>query len=151
MRFRNPILNLRVIGMKRWGPTFVRVVLGIIFISHGWDKVIDLWGWIAAGQEWGFVNYVAFMPLFPPVFWAICATLAEFLGGILVFIGYRTRTASFFLAFVMVVALMGVHVPKGLGPEVGFIGEIEFPLALLAMAVSLMLSGPGRYSVELKR
>jgi putative oxidoreductase len=140
-----------VITVKRWGPTFLRIVLGLIFIAHGWDKVTGLWGWIAQGQEWGFVNYVVFMPLFPPVFWAVCATLAEFLGGILVFIGYRARMASFFLATVMIVALLGIHVPKGLGPEAGLISEIEFPLALLAMAVSLMLSGPGRYSVKLRR
>jgi putative oxidoreductase len=145
------ILTQRVIAVKRWGPTFLRLVLGLIFIVHGWEKVTDLWGWMAQGQEWKFVNYVAFMPLFPPAFWAICATLAEFLGGILVFIGFRTRLAATFLAFVMFVALFGVHVPQGGPGVIGFVKEIEKPLALLAMAVCLILAGPGRYSITLKK
>ncbi len=144
----NPIN--RVITVKRWGPLFLRVVLGLIFVVHGWEKVTGLWGWMAQGDEWRFVGTVAFMPLFPPVFWATCATLAEFLGGILVFVGYRTKLASFFLVIVMLVAL-GVHVPQGGPGFIGFVKEIEKPLALLVMAISLMLSGSGRYSIKLKR
>lgn len=110
-----------------------------------------LFHWVVNGESWGFVNYVTFMPVLPATFWATCAALAEFFGGILVFVGYRTRLASLSLGFVMIVALFGVHVPKGLQPDVGLMGEIEFPLALLAMAVCLILTGPGRFSITLKK
>lgn len=150
------ILTERVIAVKRmqkWGPTILRVVLGIIFIDHGWDKVQGLYGYLQ-GAEWGFVNFVGSIPflvILPNVLWATLATAAEFLGGILVVLGYRTRLASFGLSMVMLVALLGVHLPKAMGPKVGFMGEIELPLALMAMAVSLLFTGPGRYSIELKK
>ncbi|MFB6355919.1 MAG: DoxX family protein [bacterium] len=89
---------------------------------------------------------------YPPLFWAVCAALAEFVGGIFVLLGFNIRWASAFVGFVMVVAILGVHVPKALGdPKIGLFGEIEFQLSLLAMSISLILTGPGRYSIKIEK
>lgn len=109
------------------------------------------WNWMLHGQEWGFTNFVTFMPLLPASFWAICATFAEFFGGILVLLGYWTRLGSLAISIVMIVALFGVHFPEGTQPDVSLVSEIEFPLALLAIAISLLMTGPGRYSVKIKK
>lgn len=126
---------------SRWAPFLIRLVLGIIFIKHGWGKVQGMWEWMYYGAEWQFVSHVTFMPVLPAWMWAIAATAAEFLGGIAALIGWKVQWAGFFLAVVMVTALLGVHLPTMQG--------WEKPLALLVMAISLMLTGPGRWSVEL--
>jgi putative oxidoreductase len=138
----------RVISVKRldkWAPTIIRLVLGLIFINHGWGKVQGMVSWLN-GSGWGFVgnvSHIGFLVILPPVVWAILATLAEFVGGILVVVGYRVKPAALSLACVMLVAIFGVHLPAG--------ESVEFQVALLAMAISLILSGPGRYSVKLKK
>lgn len=132
-------------GTAKWGPTLIRLVLGLVFLWHGWGKVQGFIGWIQ-GYEWGFVGLVAsinFLVILSPVIWALMATLAEFVGGILILLGYKTRVAALAITAVMVVAIAGVHLPAG--------DNIEKQLALLTMAVSLILTGPGRYSIKIKR
>lgn len=129
--------------LRGFGPLVIRIVLGIIFVLHGWGKVQGLWGYVVNGDPWGFVGLVSFMPLLPAVIWAILATLAEFLGGILVLLGMEVRWAAVFLSINMLVAIFGVKLPAG--------GNVELELSLLAMAVSLILSGAGRYSIKFQR
>jgi putative oxidoreductase len=142
------MVTKRVISVKRldkWAPTVIRLVLGLIFINHGWMKVQGMVSWLNGGS-WelvGKVGSIGFLVILPPVVWAILATVAEFVGGILVTVGYRIKPAALALALVMVVAIFGDHLPAG--------ESVEFQTALLAMAVSLVLSGPGRYSVKLKK
>lgn len=130
-------------GNSRWAPFLIRLVLGVIFLKHGWGKVQGMWGALMHDAEWQFVQFVSFMPILPAWLWAFFATAAEFLGGLAVLVGWRVRWGAFFLAVVMVVALTGVHLPTMEG--------WEKPLALLVMATSLILTGPGHWSMELRR
>lgn len=132
--------------LKGYGPFILRLVLGAIFIIHGWGKVQGLYGYLFQGAEWGFIDTVAglhYLPTWPPLFWAACATLAEFVGGICVLLGFKTRWAAGFIGIVMIVATVGVHLPAN--------DNVEFQLALLAMACSLIASGPGRWSVKIEK
>ncbi len=128
-------------NLRGYGPLVIRLVLGIIFVLYGWNKVLGLWGYVVNGDPWSFVELVSFMPLLPAVIWAILSTLAEFLGGILVLLGMEVRWAAVFLSIDMLVAIFGVGLP----------GNVELELCLLAMAVSLILSGAGRYSIKFQR
>ncbi len=142
------MITKRVIDVKhleKWAPTLLRLVLGVIFINHGWGKVRGFFKWLNQ-SEWGLVGNVSgieFLIILPPVAWAILATVAEFVGGIFVLVGFRTRLAALSISLVMVVAIFGVHLPAG--------DNIEFQLALLAMALSLIFSGSGRFSIQFKR
>jgi len=132
--------------LKGYGPFILRLVLGPIFIIHGWGKVVGLYGYLINGTEWGFLGMVSglqYVPSWPPIFWAICATLAEFIGGIFVLIGLKTRWAGVFIAMVMMFAMVGFHIPGG--------DNVEKQLALFSMAVSLIASGAGRWSVRVKK
>ncbi len=127
---------------KSWGPSVIRLVLGVTFIYMGWGKLTDAYSWLFGGQQFGFAGMVSFMPLLPAWLWGLAAMLAEFLGGICVLLGYKVRVAGFFISIVMIVAILGVKLP---GPGL-FEARLDF--ALLAMAVSLILTGAGKLAVE---
>jgi len=139
--------------LKEYGPLVLRLILGAIFIVHGWGKVSGMFGYFVHGTDWSFVNLVEFMPVFPAIIWAILASLGEFLGGIFVFLGYQARWAAAIIAVVMLAAIFGVHVPRGFDPEAAatLFGEIEYPLALLSMSISIVLTGSGRFSIRIQK
>jgi putative oxidoreductase len=75
----------------------------------------------------------------------LLAGSAEFFGGLALIIGLLVRPAAAVLAIAMLVAIFSVHVGNGL-----FMSKngYEFGLALLAVSVSLLLSGAGRASID---
>ena len=73
------------------------------------------------------------------------AALSELIGGVLMFFGLLTRVCAFFLACTMFVAVIGVHWPAFFASNKGF----EYPLALLAMCLALLISGGGIASIDL--
>ena len=83
--------------------------------------------------------------LAPGYLLALMAGSAEFFGGIALIIGLLARPAAAVLAVTMVVAIATVHLANGF-----FMSNngYEFGLALLAGAVSLLISGGGRASVD---
>lgn len=115
-------------------PLVLRAVLGAIFIAHGYQKV--------GGGLGGFSQSVARLGFPAPHVFAWAAALAEFLGGICVLVGLFTRYAALSIAIVMTVAVTRVHLHQGL------IGGYEYPLALLAVAVAVMLTGAGPLSFD---
>jgi len=114
----------------------LRVVLGIIMLVHGWPKLSNLGGTIEGFTGMG-------IPL--PALSAIFATVVEVGGGILILIGALSDIAGLLFAIDMLGAITFVHAKKGFSVSEG---GIEFPLALLAMALAVALAGSGRYSVK---
>lgn len=119
----------------------LRVVLGLIMIPHGMQKLFGAFG--GPGLE-GTAAFFATIGLTPGSFWAWVAALVEFGGGILLVVGLLTRVAAFLVAAQMAAAILKTHVPKFFVSE----GGMEFPLALAAMAVSVLLLGAGPLSVD---
>ena len=113
----------------------LRVVLGLIMIYHGWPKVTDLGGTIEGFTGMG-------VPL--PVVSAVFSTVVEFGGGLLLLIGVLTDVAGLLFVIDMLGAIAVVHAKNGFSVEKG---GVEFPLALLTMALAIALAGPGRYAV----
>ena len=117
----------------------LRVVLGVIMIYHGWPKVTGLGGVIEGFTQMG-------VPL--PALAAVFATVAEFGGGLLMLIGAFTDIAGLLFAIDMLGAIVLVHAKNGFAAGKG---GIEWPLALLAMALAIALAGPGRYALQRDR
>ena len=73
-------------------------------------------------------------------FWAYLVTLVEFLGGIAIVLGLGvySRVAAKLLSITMIVVIYLAH---------GNFAMMLAPVALLFMTLSLMFTGPGKYSV----
>lgn len=119
------------------GLTVLRVVVGIVFLVHGYQKLFHM-GFHGVA---GFFGHAG-VPL--PMVSAVVVTLVEFLGGIALVAGLGVRIAATLLAVDMAVAILVVHLKHGFYNPMGF----EFPLTLLAAAVCLALSGGGMFSLK---
>ena len=71
--------------------------------------------------------------------------LAQVAGGLAVLFGILTRLGAACLAIVMLGAIFTVHLPHGF--NIGD-GGIEYALTQFLIAIALMLTGPGAYSLS---
>ena len=90
-----------------------------------------------------------------PVFLGYLAAYAEFFGAILLIAGLLTRLDALLLAGTMFVAVFVVQLPDAArDPDAAghrfasAMHSIELPLAMLAMAATILIIGPGRFSVD---
>jgi putative oxidoreductase len=124
-----------------WVALPLRIALGIIMFAHGAQKVVGMYG----GRGWSaWISGEAPLGLRPSWLWLAAAAVAEFLGGILVFFGALTRIGALGIALTMLVAIIGVHWGAFFAGNRG----IEFPLALFAMALTLIITGGGQASID---
>ena len=116
----------------------LRAALGLVFVLHGWQKltVFGLTGLSGYLAQTG-------MPL-PTVNAAILITV-ELAGGLALIAGLGTRIVSALLAFTMAVAVALVHLPNGFFAQNN---GYEFPLTLMLVLLSLVMSGAGAYSID---
>ena len=73
----------------------------------------------------------------------ILAVFSEFLAPIFIIIGYKTKFFSFFPAATMFVVAFIVHWGDPFG-------TVEKALLFLTVFVILMMTGPGKYSIDRK-
>ena len=125
-----------------WTPLALRIPVGIIFVAHGAQKLFGAFGGYGLKGTGQFMDSIG---LNPGYMMALLAGSAEFFGGLALLFGLLVRPAAATLAFAMVVAILAVHIDKGL-----FMANngYEFGLALLAASVALLISGAGRLSVD---
>jgi putative oxidoreductase len=71
----------------------------------------------------------------------VCTILTELVGGALIALGLLTRAATISLVFTFLVVVFVVKWGKGFG-------EMELGATFLAMYVILLLTGPGRLSLD---
>ena len=124
------------------GLLLLRLVLGVVFIYHGSQK---LFGWFEGSGMEGFTKAVEGLGMTMPSagFNAYAAALSEFGGGILLILGLFVRVAGFFLAATMAVAVFVVHS----GAFAVKSGGMEYALTLGVVSVALCLMGGGRLGV----
>lgn len=126
--------------LARWGPTILRLIVGVVFVAHGWQKLT------AFGVD-GLAGFLGSIGIPLAGLAAPLLIAVELLGGVALILGLFTRPIGTALAAVMLVAMVSVHLPNGfyISPEgVG----IEFTLTLFAASVSLALLGPGAAALE---
>jgi putative oxidoreductase len=124
------------------GPLVLRVLVGLIFVAHGAQK---LFGWFGGYGLDGTGQFFGSIGLNPGTLMALLAGAAEFFGGLALIFGVLVRPAAVSLAFAMLVAIFAVHVDKGFFADKG---GYEYALALFAASLSLVFSGGGRYAVD---
>ena len=123
--------------LHEWGLAVLRIVVGIVFLAHGGQKLF-VWGF------GGVAGAFAKMGIPLPTVSAVVVSLAEFAGGAALVFGLLTRWAAGLLSIVMLVATIGVHWKGGFFAPQG----IEYPLTLLAATVALALAGSGAAALD---
>jgi putative oxidoreductase len=122
------------------GLLFLRVGIGMMFMIHGYPKLSGgPESWEALGgalSELG-INFM-------PTTFGFMAATSEFFGGLLLALGLLTRPACFFLFSTMAMAT-AMHISKE-DPFRIYSHALEAGILFL----SLMLIGPGRYSLDEK-
>ena len=123
--------------MKDWGLAILRVVVGVTFFMHGWQKLFQfgLAGVTAAFGQMG-------APL--PELTGPLVSVLEFVGGAALLVGLGTRWVAALLAIDMLAAILIAHLPDGFFAPQGF----EIPLLLLGGVVALVLAGPGAFALD---
>ena len=125
----------------------LRVILGVVFIPHGYSKVFG---------SGGVAKFASSLPSYGiPTILGYIAAYSELAGGILLILGLLTRIDALLLAGTMFVAAFVVQLPDALhDPDAAgnrlfaSIRAMELPLSILAAMMALMLLGGGRFSLD---
>jgi len=127
-----------------WVPVPLRLGVGTIMTVHGLGK-LGFGPLASPGGVPGFAEVLASLgvPLAIVAAWGV--TLVEFVGGLLLLAGLFVRYVAVLVAADMTVATLLVHLPNGFAVSEG---GFEFTFLLALAALSLVLSGPGTFSLE---
>ena len=125
-------------NMGGWSLALLRIVLGFIFLYHGYIKLF------AKDVFPNTVTYFAGLGLPVPAYSALLVSVVEFAGGLFMVLGVVTRWSSALLLVNMLTAFFLVHLNKGfLVSEGGY----EFVLALIAGLAAVLANGAGNLSL----
>jgi putative oxidoreductase len=113
---------------------FLRLVLGVILMAHGWPKIKNMRQTAHNFNDMGFR---------PGMLWGMVVAFLEFFGGILLLLGLGVRTISFFLLIQFVVIIIWKLVKR-----MPFVGGWEFDFVILAVSATLLAFGPGLFSLS---
>lgn len=130
----NKIWGEFVGGRAAWGLLAIRLVFGGALVLHGMQKMGSPFGWMGPGAPVpGALQFLAFF--------------AELGGGLALLFGLLAPLAALGVFFDMLVATLMAH---GADPWVNAPGKPskEAALGYLAFALLMLLSGPGRLSLD---
>lgn len=125
------------LALLRWGLVPLRVVVGLVFLMHGGQKLFvfglggtaDIMGKLGMGL---------------PSLAAALVIAAELLGGLAIFSGLYARWAGAALAIEMLVAIPVARLHGGFFAPYG----LEFELTLLGACLTFAALGSGGISLE---
>jgi putative oxidoreductase len=124
----------------------LRLIVGYIFVSHGHQKLFKK----DFGPK-GFAGFLKNLNIPFPLFFSYVTGTVEFFGGVLLILGLLTRLDALLIAIVLIVAMWKVKFKTGLLTKVmegGWAGGYELDLALFAVAIVLLISGGGTFSLD---
>ena len=123
---------------KDVGLLFLRVSIGLIFVWHGYPKIMGGPSqWHVMGRVLQDIGIQAF-----PAFWGFMAAFAEFIGGLFIILGIGTRLFAILLTLLMSL-IMFLSLKQGAGALIAspFLKDI-------IIFLSLVIMGSGKYSVD---
>jgi putative oxidoreductase len=75
-----------------------RIMLGLIFVMSGWGKLMNISGFVATMSQRGLPDLLGYI-----------APFVEFIGGVLLIIGFATRYASLVMLLFIIIASFSSH------------------------------------------
>ncbi|ASU32549.1 DoxX family protein [Mucilaginibacter xinganensis] len=128
---------------RNFGLLIIRVGLGLMFIFHGYPKLLGgQKEWEQTGSAMGYVGIH-----FLPTVWGLLAALTETVGGVLLILGLGFRLVCLLMVINLLVAIeFHLHQSGEMGGLMGASHAIEDCI----MFAGLLFVGPGKYSVDKK-
>lgn len=132
-------------GAGDWGLLALRVALGIIFIYHGYSKLLKV---PPIGGPGGLAKGLQTLGFPVPLFLAWVVALVEVPGAAALILGLFTRWVSLIIAIEMAVVIFRVKRGRGVAFTARDTTGWEFDFINLAAALALMLLGAGSISLD---
>ena len=124
------------------GLLILRLVGGLTLSAHGLQKLVP---WQGSSGFTGSTQLLRKQGFKPAWFWAALAVMGELGGGLSVAFGFLTPLGAAGIVGAMGIAVFKSHWKNGFWAQKhGY----EYALALLGVAVTLGLTGPGNYSLD---
>jgi putative oxidoreductase len=120
----------------------LRLAAGTSFVFHGSQKLFGAFGGLGIK---GFTKFIGSLGIPYAEINAWLAAGTEFFCGIALIVGFFSRLASIPLIIVMGVAIYSVTGKKGFNIVNG---GFEYNAVLIALLLSIFLSGSGKYSIK---
>jgi putative oxidoreductase len=120
----------------------VRLVQGSLLAGHGAQKLFGTFGGHGLEGTSGFMEMLGLRPGRP---WAFLAGLCEFGGGVLTALGLLNPLGPMGIIASMSMATAKAHWGKPIWVTEG---GAELPVTNTAISTALLLSGPGKYSLD---
>lgn len=128
--------------MRDLGLLLLRLVTGPLLIGHGAQK---LFGWFGGYGLKGTSGFMESVGLKPGGIWGFLAGFSEFSSGLLMTLGFLHPLGSVLAMGPMGMAMSKVHWGK---PIWGAEGGGELPVTNMAVAATIVLTGPGKLSMD---
>lgn len=122
------------------GLLILRVTVGLIFLTHGWPKLMN-----GAAETAGFFGQLG-IPAPAATAWLI--TLLEVAGGVALIVGAFVSIVAVLFVVHMATGIFLVHLSNGWYVIGGGQGGAEFNVLLIAALVTLLLAGSGRPALD---
>ncbi len=139
----------KIIGTnaKNWTALIARLALGITIFPHGAQKLLGVFGGYGFTGTMGFLTSQAGLPYIL----ALLVILIEFFGSLFLIIGFFTRVAAFGFIALFLGVVFTVHIKNGFfmnwtGAQKG--EGFEYFILLFGLAISLLLAGGGKASID---
>ncbi len=132
-----------------YAPLFLRLIIGYGFMAHGFAK-------LSRGPA-GFEKLLTQLGIPFPHISSWLVPLTEFFGGLAILLGLFVQVTAIPLIAIMLVAMLNVHLKYGfssvktigLAPSGPLFGPPGYEIDLLYIAglISIILTGPGAFSI----
>lgn len=127
--------------------TIIRIVLGLILFPHGAQKMLGWFGGYGFSGTMGFLTGTAGLPWIMAFF----VIAIEFFGAIALIFGFATRIVSVGIISLFTGIILTSHFQNGF--FMNWYGNLkgegyEFHLLIIGMAIALLVSGAGKWSID---
>ena len=116
-----------------------RVLMGWIFVSSGWRKLMDIPGFVKTMPRRGLPDFLGYVA--PPV---------EFVGGICLIVGLATRYAALVMLLFVIIASFSSHRYWAVDPKDYANQSAHFwkNVSMKGGLIFLFITGAGRYALD---
>jgi putative oxidoreductase len=125
----------------------IRVMLGIVMLPHGAQKLLGWFGGFGFAGTMGFFTEQMHIPAAV----AFLVIMGESFGSLGLILGFLTRFIAASYVLIMLGAIAMVHWPNGFfmnwsGKQAG--EGFEYHLLVIGMSLALLIAGGGKWSVD---